>query len=127
MNQEDVAGKQLLELLEMEIINEKDEEEVYVRLKQVYAAGYDEGRLQPSHRKSVGQYTLEGKLIKIWESSTCAARFFKVEKSAVSRAALGKSETCSGFRWKYINHTKPISETETETIGSSPPKSTPRK
>ena len=130
MKQEIVAQKILQELLELEICTKENieiiiplefEDIIWDYLNQAYAAGYDEGRKRHSHRKPIAQYSVEGTLIKIWESSALASQHFGLDKTAVSKAALGKHETCAGFRWRFVNLTKPISAEE--TIGSVKPKS----
>jgi hypothetical protein len=122
VKQEDVAGKILIELMELGIVKESQEEMVYTYLCQAYAAGWVEGSMQYHKRKPVGQYSLEGKLLKIWESSYMAARHFDLDKTSISKAALGKTETCAGFRWRYINVKDP-NASKIQTIGSMKSKS----
>lgn len=51
--------------------------------------------------KPVGQYTLDGKLIKIWPSTReCERNGFK--HSGVGACCLGKWPTYKGYKWKYI-------------------------
>jgi len=54
--------------------------------------------------KSVGQYTKEGTLIKIYKSQTQAYQETGVRNDQISRCALGKphNETAGGFVWKFI-------------------------
>ena len=122
MEQGDVAGKILLELFELKIATEENENILYKYLMQAYGAGYDEGRLQYHKRKLVAQYSTNGKLIKIWNSISAAARKYNLTKSAISKAAHGINTTAAGFQWKFVNLKKPISS-ETETIGTAQEKS----
>ena len=51
--------------------------------------------------KPVAQLTLEGKLIKKWESATEAQRKGNFDRSSISRACLGKLKTSGGFKWRF--------------------------
>ena len=115
MNQDAAAGKILLELLKLEIANEDNEQILYNYLVQAYGAGYDVGRKEHMCKKPVGQYTLDGKLIKIWNSSKTIYMKMGMSKNSISRALTGQNKTCVGYRWKYVNSITP-SSTE-ETIG----------
>ena len=53
--------------------------------------------------KSVTQLTLEGKLIKKWESATEAQRKGNFDRSSISRACLGKLKTSGGFKWRFTD------------------------
>lgn len=53
--------------------------------------------------KPVGQYTLDGKLIKIWGSIKKAALEGGFNRACISRVAKGKQKLHRGYRWKYIN------------------------
>lgn len=52
--------------------------------------------------KSVGQYTRDGKLIKVWQSAHEAQRLLGYDQSNISAVALGKRKTAYGFVWKYV-------------------------
>lgn len=53
-------------------------------------------------KKKVAQYTLDGKLVKIWDSiSSCDKYGFK--KSCVHRCCNNKLEYYKGFIWRYYN------------------------
>ena len=51
--------------------------------------------------KRVGQYTLDGELIKIWPSTMEAQRQTGFSSASISQAANGKSKQAHGYRWKY--------------------------
>lgn len=52
--------------------------------------------------KAVGQYTLNGKLVKIWPSTReCGRHGFK--HSGVGACCLGKWTSYKGYKWKYVN------------------------
>lgn len=54
--------------------------------------------------KRVAQYTLDGKLVKIWESLSEIARQTGWSKGNISQCCLGKTYSqCYGFIWRYID------------------------
>lgn len=50
----------------------------------------------------VGQYDLNGVLIKEWDSIIDAAKTIHVDGSSISAVCLGKRKTAGGFIWKHI-------------------------
>ena len=52
--------------------------------------------------KPVGQYTLDGKLIKIWQSTIEVERRLGFAQGNISKVAQGKQKTAYGYVWKYI-------------------------
>ena len=117
MEQDVVAQKLLLELIDLKILKETDEEEVWVRLRLAYAAGYDSGKTENDHRrKSIARYTLKGKLSKIYLSAKDAAMDMGVTASAIGKAAKGKYETSGGFQWRYVNLKEPNALEQIQTI-----------
>ena len=52
--------------------------------------------------KSVGQYTRDGELVKIWPSAIEVQRQAGFSQGNVSAAARGKLKTAYGFIWKYV-------------------------
>ena len=52
--------------------------------------------------KPVGQYTLDGELVKIWPSTIEVQRQTGFGQGAVSAVAIGKRKTAYGFIWKYV-------------------------
>lgn len=58
-------------------------------------------KLSESNSKQVGQYTLEGELVKIWDSTReCYRNGF--DNGNISRCCNGKQKTAYGFIWKYV-------------------------
>lgn len=53
--------------------------------------------------KPVGQYTLEGELIKIWKSAKHAEREGGFNRACISKVAKQKQKSHRGYRWRYIN------------------------
>jgi len=130
MKQEQAAGKILLELMSLGIVKgEENEQIVYTYLTQCYAVGHDEGSKARSNKRPVAQLSLDGKLLNIFDSAAEASRRTGIQHSDIAKTASGKKDkkghkyhTAGGFKWKYIDTTKPIaSETETETIRSYRP------
>lgn len=116
MKQDDVAGKILLELMELGVVAEENEFTVYTYLQQAYAAGFDRGRHQMRKRKPVAQYGTDGNLINIWESITEAGQALRISRGGISDVVNGKKITCGGYVWRLVNEQDPTS-TE-EKIGS---------
>lgn len=109
MRQEIVAQKVLADMEALGISNEQIEDIIWEFLLLVYAAGYDEGRLQYTKRKPVVQLERDGVTpVKIWNSCVEAARFFNMNKTSISKAALGKTKSgiSAGYRWKYLEDGK---------------------
>ena len=52
--------------------------------------------------KPIAQYTLNGKLLKVWPSLKEAKRETGFSQGNISLAANGKRKTAYGFRWKYV-------------------------
>lgn len=52
--------------------------------------------------KPVGQYTLDGKLIKVWQSTMEVKRQLGFSHGHISDVARGKRKTAYGYVWKYI-------------------------
>jgi len=56
--------------------------------------------------KAVGQYTRDGKLIKIWQSTHEVERQLGFSNKSISRAARGERKTAYGYVWKYVDEEK---------------------
>ena len=52
--------------------------------------------------KPVGQYTRDGELVKVWQSTREVERQLGFAQSNISNAARGKQKTAYGYVWKYI-------------------------
>jgi hypothetical protein len=59
--------------------------------------------LQKNHPWSVkvAQYSLDGKLIKIWDRMADASRHLKCPHGEISACCRQKQSTCRGYIWKY--------------------------
>ena len=104
MTQDETAGKICADLVNQGFIQHDCQYDLlYSCLCLAYGSGYDEGRIQPSHRRRVAQYDKYGNKIAEFESGVAAARKVGVSKYMISKAALGKSRTGGGYYWKYID------------------------
>ena len=59
-------------------------------------------RVAKALSKPIGQYTLDGDLVKVWQSTNEAQRQAGFSRGAVSEVANGRRKTAYGFVWKYI-------------------------
>ena len=57
--------------------------------------------IQKSLNKPVVQLTLEGELVRIWESLTQAKKVGGFNQGNISSAISGRIKTHAGFKWKY--------------------------
>lgn len=47
------------------------------------------------------QLNMAGEIIKIWDSSSHAAKELNLNSSGISRTCNGKNKKCGGFKWKF--------------------------
>ena len=59
-------------------------------------------RVAKAQSKPVGQYTLDGDLVKAWQSTNEVERQTGFSCGHISEVANGKRKTAYGFRWKYV-------------------------
>ena len=59
-------------------------------------------RMAKTQSKPVGQYTLDGELVKIWPSAMEAQRQAGFYCSNICKSANGKCKQAYGFIWKYV-------------------------
>ena len=64
--------------------------------------GTHNARTAKANSKTVGQYTREGKLVKIWQSTMEVERQLGFGHSHTSAVARGEQKTAYGYIWKYI-------------------------
>jgi group I intron endonuclease len=60
------------------------------------------GDLHP-RKRSISQFDLSGKLIKVWTTIAAASNNFEVTHSAIISACKKKSDVCAGYYWRYTN------------------------
>ena len=68
--------------------------------------GTRNARSAEGQSKSVGQYTTDGKLIKVWQSAMEIERQLGYSHGNISLVARGKLKTAYGYVWKYIKDEK---------------------
>ena len=103
MRQDVVAQRVLAELLELKVVQAKDEDIVWVYLHWVYAGGFDEGRMQYHKRRPVVQMDkITGAPIRVFQSASIAARKYGLSKTGISKACLNANRTAGGYIWKYL-------------------------
>ena len=59
-------------------------------------------RMAIAKSRPIAQYTLNGKLLKVWPSIAKVERRAGFDHSAISKVAIGKRKTAYGFIWKYV-------------------------
>lgn len=59
-------------------------------------------RSAKSRSKSVGQYTLDGDLVKVWQSTNEVERQTGFSHGNIGKTANGKYKQAYGFIWKYV-------------------------
>ena len=55
-----------------------------------------------ANSKPVGQYTTDGKLIKVWQSTMEVERLLGFSRGHISDVARGERKTAYGYVWKYV-------------------------
>ena len=65
--------------------------------------GMHNTRVAKALSKTIGQYTLDGKLVKIWQSTMEVERETNFGHSTISTAARCNRKTAYGYRWRYID------------------------
>ncbi len=108
MNQDKASFEAANLLSENGMIKDDDFDYVFQILGQLYAIGYDEGRLQYRKRRQVVQYTMQGQQVAVHDSAVIAARAVDRTKHSISMAALGKTNSSAGFKWEYLDELKEI-------------------
>ena len=56
-----------------------------------------------SNRKMVGQFSLNGALLKIYPSASEASRQTNAPQPNISKCCRGEMNTCHGYIWKYLD------------------------
>lgn len=62
------------------------------------------GKENLKSRKQVGQYSLDGNLIKIWECIRYAEKELNLWNGGISACIHGRQKECGGFLWKLIEN-----------------------
>lgn len=59
---------------------------------------------QENNKLQIQQFSIDGKLIKIWSSISIAAKETNSSKASIIRCCKNKQKTCNNFIWKYLNN-----------------------
>ena len=65
-------------------------------------------RSAKNRSKSVGQYTLDGDLVKVWQSTNEVERQTGFSHGNICKSANGKHKQAYGFIWKYVERKEKI-------------------
>mgnify|MGYP002523744471 CR=1 FL=1 len=58
---------------------------------------------KPAKYKHIGQYTLDGKLVKVWNNAKEIFKYFKISGNGkLYSCCNGKEDSYKGFLWKYL-------------------------
>jgi len=101
MTYDNALSKILLEMHKGKALTNREEDELRFYFSLMYGMGFDEGRLQRSHRKPVCRIDKTGKINRIFDSAVVAARVSGVPPSNIYDAVAGKQHTAAGFYWRY--------------------------
>ena len=52
--------------------------------------------------RKVGQYSLDGKLIQVFDSIGLAGQYMRCNKTSIFKVCKGENKTCCGYDWRYI-------------------------
>ena len=52
--------------------------------------------------KKISQYSKSGELIKIWDSLSDAARFYKCRPASITNCCKGRIKSLRGYHWQYF-------------------------
>ena len=67
-------------------------------------------RMAIAKSRPIAQYTLNGKLLKVWPSTTEAQRQTGFSRGNICKAAKGNYKTAYGFIWKYVERKEEITD-----------------
>lgn len=72
-------------------------------LKHAFANGLNLAAIGHNHvsARPIEQLRLDGSFVKKWSCAYEAARFFKVDKRAITSVLRGKTNTSCGYKWEY--------------------------
>ena len=90
------------EMIQRGLIRDEAEEEVQEYLRMAIGVGFNHSHMKSGHEKPVGQYTRDGKFLKVYPSMKVAANSVHRNINSLVKALNGKNKTCAGYVWKYV-------------------------
>jgi hypothetical protein len=108
MTQHEVVSKLLLQIKMEGEIDPIHFASIREKLRQAYAAGYDERRSLNNKRRIVAQFDENGKFIQSFSSKKKASRITGFSETTIWRS-IAYERVIRGFSWKYIETTSPQS------------------
>lgn len=105
MNQYRAVSKMMLSIKLEGIISENNYWLIRDYLKQMYCAGWEEGRnsLVDANAKLIGQYNIEHKLINVFKSEGEAASKTGYDQSSISKSIKNNKMNRQKVFWKFID------------------------
>lgn len=100
MEQDVAASKIAEELIKNGLLARFNKQEALAHLERLFAIGFDRGRKQTAHGKPVTQIDYKGNIVRDYDDITSAAKTIGVDKSAISKAVLGKVSKVGGYYWR---------------------------
>ena len=65
--------------------------------------GTRNARISQNGGRKIAQYSLNGELIKTWNSEAEAARHYKVKRTTISGCCAGRQHTSCGYIWRFCD------------------------
>ena len=102
MNQDKTVNRVLNEMEFAELVpRDKKRTARKQYLHQVYAAGFDAGRMTFSPSKPILKFSMTGEYLQTYSSLREAAKDNNISSSNISMVAHGKRRSAGGFYWRY--------------------------
>ncbi len=64
----------------------------------------------------IKQFSIDGEFIKEWESITAASNFYNRSHSSIRCVLIGRTNTCAGFVWKYVNPNRKFNKSKSTNL-----------
>ena len=92
-------------------VNHKDEDKTNNKVENLEWCSYKynnnygtrNARISQNGGRKIAQYSLNGELIKTWNSAAEAARYYKVKRTTISGCCAGRQHTSCGFIWRFCD------------------------
>ena len=92
-------------------VNHKDEDKTNNKVENLEWCSYKynnnygtrNARISQNGGRKIAQYSLDGELIKTWNSAAEAARHYKVRRTTIAGCCAGRQHTSCGFIWRFCD------------------------